>query len=132
MTLQELSQLYYLKQEIERDIEKIRELELMAQPGAQKLSGMPRSPGVSDTVGKYAVKIADLKSAIENKHSRCLRERERLERYILEIDDSMLRLIFEYRFIDCLGWNAVALRIGGGNTAQSVKKACYRYLKKHP
>ena len=132
MTLQELSQLYYLRKEIERDIEKLRELELMAHPGAQRMSGTPRSPGVSDMVGECAVRIADLKSEIENKHSRCLLERERLERYILEIDDSMLRLIFEYRFMECAGWNEVALRIGGGNTAESVKKACYRYLKKHP
>lgn len=35
-----------------------------------------------------------------------------------------------YRFQDFLKWDAVAAKLGGNNTEDSVKKACYRFLKK--
>ncbi len=131
MTLKELSQLYYLNREIEMDQQRLRELEVKALPGAQVITGMPHGSGVSDVVGRYAAEIADLRGIIEAKHQQCLYERSRLERYIAGIDDSLLRQIFTYRFINGLPWHQVAACIGGGNTADSVRMACYRYLGKH-
>lgn len=131
MTLKELSQLYYLNREIEMDQQRLRELEVKALPGAQVITGMPHGSGVSDVVGRYAAEIADLRGIIEAKHQQCLYERSRLERYIAGIDDSLLRQIFTYRFINGLPWHQVAACIGGGNTADSVRMTCYRYLGKH-
>ena len=131
MTLKELSQLYYLNWEIEMDQRRLRELEAKALPGAQVITGMPHGSGVSDVVGRYAAEIADLRGIIEAKHQQCLYERSRLERYIAGIDDSLLRQIFTYRFINGLPWHQVAACIGGGNTADSVRMAGYRYLGKH-
>ena len=131
MTLKELSQLYYLNREIEMDQRRLRELEAKALPGAQVITGMPHGTGVVDKVGEYAAEIADLRGIIGAKHQQCLYERSRLERYIAGIDDSLLRQIFTYRFINGLPWHQVAACIGGGNTADSVRMACYRYLGKH-
>lgn len=130
MTLKELSQLYYLNREIEMDRQRLQELELKALPGAQVITGMPRASGVTDNVGMCAAEIADLRGIIEAKHQQCLYERNRLERYISGIDDSLLRQIFTYRFINGLPWEQVAACIGGSNTAGSVKMACYRYLER--
>lgn len=129
MTLKELSQLYYLNREIEMDKRRLIELEARALPGAQVLTGMPHGSGVSDIVGTCAAEIADLRGIIEAKHQQCLYERSRLERYISSIDDSLLRQIFTYRFVNGLPWEQVAACVGGGNTAGSVRMACYRYLK---
>ena len=65
MTLKELSQLYYLNREIEMDKKRLQELEVLAVSISPNLTGMPRSPGVSDKVGRYAAEIADLKGIIE-------------------------------------------------------------------
>lgn len=129
MTLKELSQLYYLNREIEMDKKRLLELEAEAVSISPSLSGMPRSPGVSDKVGRYAAEIADLKGIIEAKHKQCLYERSRIERYISSLDDSLLRQIFTYRFVNGLPWEQVAACVGGGNSAGSVRMACYRYLK---
>ncbi len=129
MTLKELSQLYWLNREIEMDQQRLRELELKALPGAQVLTGMPHAPGVVDKVGTYAAEIADLRGIIEAKHQQCLYERSRLERYISSIDDSLLRQIFTYRFVNGLPWEQVAACIGGGNNAGNVRMLCYRYIK---
>ncbi len=130
MTIKELSQLYYLEREIEMDKRRLKELEAKAVPGAQKLTGMPGSSGVSDVVGDCAAEIADLRGIIEAKHRQCLYERNRLERYISSVDDSLIRQIFTYRFVNGLTWNQVAACIGGDNTADGVRKAAKRYLKK--
>ena len=129
MTLKELSQLYYLNREIEMDKRRLHELEAEAVSISPNLTGMPRSPGVSDKVGRYAAEIADLKGIIEAKHKQCLYERSRIERYISSLDDSLLRQIFTYRFVNGLPWEQVAACVGGSNTAGSVKMMCYRYLK---
>ena len=130
MTLKELSQLYYLNREIEMDQRRLRELEARALPGAQVITGMPHGSGVADIVGRYAAEIADLRGIIEAKHQQCLYERSRLERYIADIDDSLLRQIFTYRFVNGLPWLQVAACIGGNNTADSVRVACNRYIEK--
>ena len=130
MTLKELSQLYYLNREIEMDRQRLQELELKALPGAQVITGMPRTSGVTDNVGMCAAEIADLRGIIEAKHQQCLYERNRLERYISSIDDSLLRQIFTYRFINGLPWEQVASCVRGGNTKDSVRMMCYRYLSK--
>lgn len=129
MTLKELSQLYYLNREIEMDKKRLQELEIKAVSIAPNITGMPHSPGLSDKVGRYAAEIADLKGIIEAKHQQCLYERSRLERYISSLDDSLLRQIFTYRFVNGLPWEQVAACVGGGNSAGSVKMMCYRYLK---
>lgn len=131
MTLKELSQLYYLNREIEMDQRRLRELEARALPGAQVITGMPHGSGVADIVGRYAAEIADLRGIIEAKHQQCLYERSRLERYIADIDDSLLRQIFTYRFVNGLPWLQVAACIGGNNTADSVRVVCNRYIEKH-
>lgn len=130
MTLKELSQLYYLNREIEMDKRRLQELEVKAVSCSADLSGMPRSPGVSDRVGRYAADIVDLKGIIEAKLQQCIYERNRLERYISSIDDSLLRQIFTYRFINGLPWEQVAACVGGGNTVAGVKMLCYRHLNK--
>lgn len=129
MTIKELSQLYYLNREIEADKRRLAELELKALPGSPNMDGMPHAPGVSDSVARYAIEIADLKGIIEAKHQQCLYERNRLERYIAGIPDSLTRQIFTYRFVNGLPWLQVAACIGGNNTEDSVKKTCYRYVK---
>ena len=130
MTLKELSQLYYLNREIEMNERRLEELELKTMSGGSTITGMPRGSRVADKVGHYAAEIADLRGIIETKQRLCLYERNRLERYISGIEDSLLRQIFTYRFVNGLPWRQVAACIGGGNTEDSVKMMCHRHLKK--
>lgn len=51
-----------------------------------------------------------------------------IEEYIAGIEDSVMRQIIRYRYIDGLSWRQVAVRVGGGNTEDSVRKAQDRFL----
>ena len=129
MTIKELSQLYYLHREIERDRLRVEELMVKATNTTRVITGMPHVPGINDRMGKYAAEIADLRGIIEANIQRCFYERNRLERYINNIGDSLTRQIFTLRFVNGLSWLQVAASIGGNNTDKSVSKTCYRYLE---
>jgi len=129
MTLKDLSQLYYLKKEIEMDHHRIRGLEAQLQPGSQKFSGLPHGAGFVDKMGTYVAQIADLKGIIEDKQRQCILEQKRLENYIAGVQDSFMRQILTYRFVNGFSWRKVAACVGGRNTDSSVQKAVQRYLK---
>lgn len=129
MTKAELSQLYYLNREIEAEQRRIAELEAKATNISAKVTGMPGGAGISDKTA-IAAEIADSRAIVQAKAEQCIHEYNRLCRYIAGIDDSFMRQIISLRFINGLTWNQVAQHIGGGNTEEGVKKACYRYIRK--
>ena len=130
MTLKELSQLYYLNREIERDQERLEKLRASASaPGAPNYDGMPKNPSFENRLERCIAEIVDLEAIIQAKITQCLHERARLERYIAEIPDSLTRQIFQLRFINGLTWVQIAFSVGGGNTEEGVRKRVYRHLE---
>jgi hypothetical protein len=129
MTLKEISQLYYLNREIEMDQRRLEELYAKATNTTQTITDMPRAPGVSDKVANCGAEIADLSVIISAKQQQCIHERNRLERYISDIGDSLTRQIFTLRFINGLPWMQVAAHIGTDLTDAYVRNVCYKYLK---
>lgn len=51
-----------------------------------------------------------------------------VESFISSINDSHIRRIVSLRVIDGLSWNKVALKMGGGNTEDGVRKAFDRFV----
>lgn len=132
MTLKELSQLYYLNREIEADQERLEALRARASsPSGPNLTGMPSGGSFDNRLERYIAEIVDLEAIIQAKITQCIHERNRLERYIAGIPDSLTRQIFTLRFINGLTWLQVAFSVGGGNTEQSVKMTCYRYIHRN-
>lgn len=100
MQKSELQQIYYIKREI-ADLDK-----LIASSGGGELQAQR------------------LKRASE-----LLAAAERVERFISTIPDSLTRQIVELRCVKCCKWRDVAQKVGGGNTADGVRKIFKRYLK---
>lgn len=130
MTLKELSKYYKLHERLERNRQMLSSLYATAGLGAQEITGMPHTPGVSDQVSSLLIEIEDLKERISHLESECAQEKKILERYIATIEDDQTRMVFRLRFVHCMTWPQVAEAIGGRNTANSVKLICYRHLDK--
>ncbi len=130
MTLKELSQLYYLKKEIQLDTERLAELRQKSTSAGAVQLGKSKSRSITSKIERYAEEIADLEAIIRSKQEQCIHERNRLERYIADIPDSLTRQIFKLRFIGGLSWGQVAAKTG--NTEDAAKKACYRYIQQKP
>lgn len=132
MTLKELSQLYYLNREIENDRRRLEELEAkLTSPSSPNLSGMPKSTAYGNKIESSVADIMDLKAIIAAKQQQCIYERSRLMRYITEINDSLTREIFIFRFVNGFSWRQVAASVGGNNTAENVRQICSRYIRDH-
>lgn len=131
MTVKEMSQLYYLNREIEHLQRQLEELECLAEGTTQMITGMPHGSGTSDKVGRYAVRIADLRSMIDNRKARCWNELNRLNAYIDGVEDSLTRQILTLRYVNGLSWQQVADSVGGGISSDGVRKIQQRYLSSH-
>ncbi len=130
MTVKELSKLYYLKKLIERDELRIIELRSRMLPGSINLDGMPRASSPSNKMEESLAAIFDIDERLKKERAEYIKEQIAIEEYIRSVDDLQIRLILSYRFVDMLTWKQIAIRIGGGNTEDSVKKMCYRFLKR--
>lgn len=131
MTLHDLSQYYWLSQEIEALEAKMERLEAQADVSAQRLDGMPHGTERQSAVERLSVDRAELRTTLARLSVELMNERLRLEQYIASIDDSQTRLIMSLRFVDRLTWSEVAYMLGDEYTADAVKKVCYRYIKRH-
>lgn len=158
MTVKELSQLYYLNKEVKLNQEKLEQLEneitddkhslecievSAISPSTPKYNGMPKGSLPGNKLESNVIRISALKERIDRKQELrykcketidakqilCLKERDKLEKYIAELPTSLLRLIFTYRFVDGMTWAEVSDSIDFVKTTEeSVKKMCYRYL----
>ena len=124
MTVVELSQLYYLNKEIQIDQQRLEEL----RKGI--IAGVPMTRSAKSVPEWYTAGIAELIKLIAAKRRRCVRERDRLERYIDGIEDSLTRMIFTLRFVKGLSWLQTSFQIGGANSDVNIRQICYRHLKK--
>lgn len=135
MTLDDLSQLYYLDKEIKRYDQRIDELRAQRTATAapafdREPSGKNDSPGRVSKIERLTAEIIDLEELLRLNREKRVVEKQRLERFIDGVDDSLTRQVMELRFSELLPWNAVAARIGG-SSVDALKKMVYRYLERH-
>ncbi len=130
MTLQTLNAYFYLLERLSKARELLASLEAAAYPQSPNLDGMPHAPGFRDSVGRLAAEIADMRGRVAFLEQEAAARYGEVARYIEGIPDDQARLIFRLRFLRGLSWGEVADVIGGGNTKDSVRMVCYRYLEK--
>lgn len=130
MTRRELSQLFYLNREVEYQGMRLRELESAAAGHCRRITGLPGGNGISDRVGRCGAEIADLSRRIDTGIHRCWQELFRLSGFIDSVEDSQMRQILSMRYIGQCSWDQIAIHLGGGNTADGVRKAHDRYLSR--
>lgn len=121
MTKRELSQLYYLNREIDRECARLAQLEAAATSTTSTISGLPHAGTISDKTA-IAAAIADSRAIIETKISLSVIEYNRLTRYIAGIDDSLIRQILKLRYIDGLTWQRIAFEVGENDESYVRRK----------
>ena len=132
MTKEELSSIYYIRQEIKMWEEQLELLTCKAQGKAMRLTGMPFAPsgGTGDQMADIAVRKVDITELIERKKERLQQEQKEIIEWIMTIDDTFIRQIMLYRHVRCYTWQEVAESIGR-ITPESIRKQHDRYLKKN-
>jgi len=127
MTKERLSQLIWLKLEIEELSNRVRKIENALSGRTSRIDSMPWLGGSKDIVGDLIPELGALTDKLLQSRKRAVEEFAVLQTFINEIDDSQVRLIFTMRYLDGYSWHQVAWRLGG-NTADSVRMVHNRYL----
>lgn len=125
MTARELNKLKELPGLIAFYTSRIEELEGKLQPGGTSMDGMPHGTSRKNMIEELVPVIADLREQVRRYEA----EKKALEDFIDSVEDYHIRSILLHRFVDNLEWNEVAAMIGGGNTEDSVRMACKRFLE---
>ena len=128
MTKAELAQYRYLKREISSLRNKFRELEAAISGGSSQLTGMPGGMISADTVANCAIELADVGAILMLREQTAVCEMRRILRFTSTVEDSMLRMAIERRYLQGWTWEKIALSLGGGNTADGVRKSVHRFL----
>lgn len=122
--------MYYIEKEIELLEKKLEDLEDVSLQSPM-LDGTPRAVNrKKDPVGNQGTKGGDLQRLIEEQKRFLEEKKYEIYAYIKELDDPLIRLIIMHRCIDLCTWDQVAERIGGSNTAESLRKMFDRHFEK--
>ena len=97
--------------------------------GASQYDGMPHAHEAARRTENLSI-ILEGQLETVNRLERIVKKSEApVREWIETIDDNRTKLIFSLRFLVGMKWESVAYYIGGRNTTESVKMACYRYLE---
>ncbi len=131
LTIEELSEYYKYSAKIKALDDEIKYLRGSAPGLCARYGGSGGSGGVSDHTGNMGVSIAERQNELEKLKLLCEAQRERISTYILEVvSDPLISSMMYARFILFKSWYGVAMYVGGNNTADSCRKAVFRYCGK--
>jgi len=141
MTKKELKQLRYLNKEIELLQKQIANAEYLVEKNMAHdvVEGSnPVWPYQAKTfhiegiaVPEYERRVKRLRKKLQRRLNELMDKREEIEEYIETVPDSLIRQIITLRYVNGLSWKQIAAHIGGGNTADSARKMCNRFLEKN-
>ena len=101
----------HLNQRINRLLLEQQQWRELATRVSPNLSGMPRGGGGGGTQGAIS-KIIDLETEINAEIDKLVDKRKEIEGIIRAVEDSTLRALLEYRYINGKKWEEIALMMG--------------------
>lgn len=78
---------------------------------------------------KKGEKNCELYEMYQNNRMRCMALTMKIHTFIFNIDDSLMRQIFEARYIRGMSWAAIAMRVGGYYSGDYLRILHDRFLK---
>jgi hypothetical protein len=130
MEKEQLKQLRFLYHEVDMIQEQINNLQRECAIVSTSDSEWPYC--------KHAVKIEGLprqedqlkQHKLEKRKKECRKKIKQLEYYIQHVDDSLIRQLLTYRYMEGLKWNDIAAKMGSGYSEDSLRKMLERFLNK--
>ena len=129
MTLKELNELRDMYFHIRRLRRRIAEIESAAYPQSVNTDKIVSSGNLPTSKTERVIERAEPhKAELMRLKEDYERRVSAVESEIYALDDEFIKAVLLSRFVDGNSWRRVAREIGGNNTEDSVKKACYRFF----
>ena len=104
----------------------MQRLRSRAEPGAQRLDGMPHGSGTSDYVGDTAIAIVDAENELQSLRESIAEREESVREWIKTVRGIETRSALRLRFLEGLSWKEVARSMDKYYTVSRVQVLCYR------
>lgn len=127
MTVEELSELYYINKEIEQIQKELYDLKNKNFFKNSILSDMPKGGERLDEFVTYVDDVRTLENMLQYSLRKLQEKRKRIESFLEGIEDSELRLIMRLRAVNNMKWEEIAEEIGLERT--TVSKKFYKYFR---
>jgi len=121
MTKKQLQQIKYLERELRSLRAHLAELEASVGITAAPQDGQPHGNKVGKPTETQAIALSDTFKEIQNLEEKVTTARKEAWTFVSSLEDSLLRLIITYRFVDGKSWLKVAQAIGGDATADGCR-----------
>lgn len=130
MTRHELESVFCLKKELRMWQDRLAELQADIALSPKVLDGMPfqHTNETSNPTERKAIELVEVSKVIEGKISEIQWTIAEIEKYIISIDDSIMRQIIEYRCTKCMEWKTIAAKLGSVYTDDNVRQMYHRYV----
>lgn len=117
--------------ELEKKIDKLSNLKIEHDKVTGSNREFPYQP-MSFNIEGYNIQDVDrlneLKRLLIDRKCKCEEMKIGIEEFISTIPDSLTRMVFQYRYIDNLSWQAIAMRIGKVHESYPRKDVHDKYL----
>lgn len=130
MDRKKLEQVRWLKKELKMWERRLEELYADIALSGQPDDGMPHSVTnkiISPTEDK-AIEIAETIEYIQKKKREIIKAVNEVEKFIIELEDPMIRTILEYRCVYGLSWTGVADAMGA-DQEQTIRQSYSRFVR---
>lgn len=125
MTEKELQQVYFLRKEIKMWEDKLNELSDINAVRYDSLGS--HGSGTSDPVRQLVERREQIRHIIIDKQAEIQAQEAEITKYIMTVDDSLIRQIMFKRHIDLKSWSCIAKEIG--SSPDSLRMIYRRFLK---
>lgn len=129
MTVEELSQIYYVNKEIKSLQRELAELKQKNFYKPNIITDMPRGGEAKEQNLEYVNDILMIEDLINYSLRKLQYERKRVEEFLGTIEDAELRLIMRLRVVNNMKWEDIGREIGMERT--TVSKKFYKYFREH-
>ena len=100
-----------LDQDIERDMEELQRLKSRAEKITSSVSGMPKGGNQGDRLQLAVDRICELEERLNGKIDAAVKRRKEMEAAITTVEDKTLQLLLQYRYIDGMTWEQIAVKM---------------------
>lgn len=131
MTRLQLERIYYLQAEIRLWEKRLQKLRASLGLSGVTYSDMPKATEIKDIDTERLLEALEIEQRIKDYLAEIKAVRGEIYAFMREIEDPCIRLIIGMRCIGLKTWDSIADALGGGNTADGVRKIYTRYLETH-
>lgn len=100
-----------LDQDIERDMEELQRWKSRAEKITSSVSDMPKGGNQGDRLQLAVDRICELEERLNGKIDAAVKRRKEIEAAIATVEDRTLQLLLQYRYIDGMTWEQIAVKM---------------------